>query len=25
VVHLRDVARVELGATNYQQIGRSNG
>ncbi len=25
VVHLRDVARVELGALNYQQIGRSNG
>jgi HAE1 family hydrophobic/amphiphilic exporter-1 len=25
VVHLRDVARVELGALNYQQIGRVNG
>jgi HAE1 family hydrophobic/amphiphilic exporter-1 len=25
VVRLRDVARVELGALNYQQIGRSNG
>ncbi len=25
LVHLRDVARVELGALNYQQIGRSNG
>jgi HAE1 family hydrophobic/amphiphilic exporter-1 len=25
VVHLRDIARVELGALNYQQIGRSNG
>ncbi len=25
VVHLRDVARVELGALNYQQVGRSNG
>ncbi|BCS32138.1 multidrug efflux RND transporter permease subunit [Luteitalea sp. TBR-22] len=24
-VRLRDVARVELGALNYQQIGRSNG
>jgi len=24
-VHLRDVARVELGALNYQQIGRVNG
>jgi hydrophobic/amphiphilic exporter-1 (mainly G- bacteria), HAE1 family len=25
VVHLRDVARVELGALNYQQIGRVTG
>ena len=25
VVRLRDVARVELGALNYQQIGRVNG
>ncbi len=25
VVHLKDVARVELGALNYQQIGRVNG
>jgi HAE1 family hydrophobic/amphiphilic exporter-1 len=25
VVHLSDVARVELGALNYQQIGRVNG
>ncbi len=25
LVHLHDVARVELGALNYQQIGRSNG
>src|SRR4029453_10069583 len=24
-VHLKDVARVELGALNYQQIGRVNG
>ncbi len=24
-MHLRDVARVELGALNYQQIGRVNG
>ena len=25
VIRLRDVARVELGALNYQQIGRANG
>jgi HAE1 family hydrophobic/amphiphilic exporter-1 len=25
IVHLKDVARVELGALNYQQIGRVNG
>jgi multidrug efflux pump len=25
VIHLRDVARIELGALNYQQIGRVNG
>jgi HAE1 family hydrophobic/amphiphilic exporter-1 len=25
VVRLRDVARIELGALNYQQIGRANG
>ena len=25
VIRLRDVARVELGALNYQQIGRVNG
>src|SRR5690606_4514496 len=25
VVRLRDVARIELGALNYQQIGRVNG
>ena len=25
VVHMKDVARVELGALNYQQIGRVNG
>jgi HAE1 family hydrophobic/amphiphilic exporter-1 len=25
VVHMRDVARIELGALNYQQIGRVNG
>src|SRR5882724_9994740 len=25
VVHLRDVARIELGSLNYQQVGRVNG
>ena len=25
VVRLKDVARIELGALNYQQIGRVNG
>ncbi len=25
VVHMKDVARIELGALNYQQIGRVNG
>jgi HAE1 family hydrophobic/amphiphilic exporter-1 len=25
VVHLKDVARIELGAVNYQQLGRVNG
>jgi multidrug efflux pump len=25
VVHLRDVARIELGSLNYQQVGRING
>ncbi|HEX2454395.1 MAG TPA: multidrug efflux RND transporter permease subunit [Vicinamibacterales bacterium] len=25
IIHLRDVARIELGALNYQQIGRVNG
>jgi HAE1 family hydrophobic/amphiphilic exporter-1 len=25
VIHLRDVARIQLGALNYQQIGRANG
>jgi multidrug efflux pump len=25
VVHLRDIARIELGSLNYQQVGRVNG